>query len=161
MKLLTLALLLFSNLAFAELKIGDPLPLLKGTNQENKTVELKTFNEKYILVYFYPKADTPGCTKQACSLRDSYVILQKKGVKILGVSTDKPEDQKAFKEKYKLPFDLIADTDQKWAKAFNVSVTMGFASRQAFLFKDGMLVWFDTSAATDKQAEEVLDFLPQ
>lgn len=143
----------------AELKVGDALPTLTGTTQENKIVETKNFNKDYVLVYFYPKADTPGCTKQACSLRDSYAILTKKGVKIFGVSTDEVKTQKAFKEKYKLPFDLIADTDKKWAEAFHVGVTMGFASRQAFLYKDGKLVWFDTSASTAEQAKDVLDFI--
>lgn len=143
----------------AELKVGDALPTLTGTNHENKMVETKNFNKDYVLVYFYPKADTPGCTKQACSLRDSYAILTKKGVKIFGVSTDDVKAQKAFKEKYKLPFDLIADTDKAWANAFHVSVTMGFASRQAFLFKDGKLVWLDTSASTAEQAQDVLAFL--
>lgn len=143
----------------AELKVGDALPDLKGTTQENKNIETKNFSKDYLLVYFYPKADTPGCTKQACSLRDAYAILQKKGVKIFGVSTDDVTAQKAFKEKYKLPFDLIADTDKVWAHAFNVSVTMGFASRQAFLFKNGKLAWLDTSASTAEQAKDVLDFI--
>lgn len=166
LKFLILLFFILTNSAFAELKIGDALPQIKGTTQENVEIETKSFLDKkdkdyqeYILVYFYPKADTPGCTKQACSLRDAYAVLQKKGVKIFGVSTDKVADQKAFKEKFKLPFDLIADTEKVWTKAFDVGVTFGFASRQAFLFKAGKLVWLDTSASTAEQAKDVLDFI--
>lgn len=159
LKMAILLSFLFSSLSFAELKVGDALPDLKGTNQENKIIETNKFTKNYLLIYFYPKADTPGCTKQACSLRDSYTILQKKGVQIFGVSTDDVAAQKAFKEKYKIPFDLIADTEKVWTKAFDVSVTFGFASRQAFLFKDGKLVWLDLSASTAEQAKDILDFI--
>ena len=80
-------------------------------------------------------------------------------MKIFGVSADKVPAQKAFKDKYKLPFDLLADSDAKIIDAFGVPKTLGFAKRQAFLFKDGKLVWSDTTASTDKQAEDVLKFL--
>lgn len=140
-------------------KIGDSLPLLTGLNQDSKSIETKNYQKDFTLIYFYPMADTPGCTKQACSIRDSFDVLSKQGVKVLGVSTDRPEAQKKFQKKYKLPFDLIADTEKKWADAFNVPVRMGFASRQAFLFKDGKLVWFDRSASTDEQAQDVLNFI--
>jgi peroxiredoxin Q/BCP len=110
-------------------------------------------------VYFYPKADTPGCTKQACSLRDSYAALKDRGVKIYGVSMDKVKSQKAFQDKYKLPFDLLADEDGTVVDAFGVPKTMGFSKRQAFLFKDGKLVWSDMSASTEEQAADVLKFL--
>ncbi len=153
----------FATNASAEaLAIGAALPAVEQKNQDNQPVKLAEAGAKgYTLVYFYPKADTPGCTKQACSLRDSYALLTDKGVKIFGVSMDKVPAQKAFKDKYKLPFDLLADTDGKIVDAFGVPKTMGFAKRQAFLFKDGKLVWSDTSAATDKQAEDVLKFLAE
>ncbi len=114
----------------------------------------------YTLVYFYPKADTPGCTKQACSLRDSYAALTEKGVRVFGVSMDPVNAQKAFHEKYKLPFDLLADEDGTVVAAFGVPKTLGFAKRQAFLFKDGKLVWSDFSASTDQQAADVLKAIP-
>lgn len=158
--LITLILFAFTSCAQVQaLQVGDQLPELQGTNQDSKIIETKNFMKNYLLVYFYPKADTPGCTSQACSLRDSYVTLQKKGVAIFGVSTDDVEAQKEFQKKYKLPFDLIADTKKVWAEAFSVSVTMGFASRQAFLFKDGKLVWLDTTASTKEQASDVLEFI--
>lgn len=109
-----------------------------------------------VLVYFYPKADTPGCTAQACSLRDSYQKLSDAGLTVIGVSTDNAAAQQAFQAKYKLPFVLIPDPDQVVLKAFGVSATAGFANREAFLIKDGQLVWHDDSASTDKQADDVL-----
>jgi thioredoxin-dependent peroxiredoxin len=152
---------IFAGNAHAEpLAVGAPLPVVEQKNQDGEAVKLAEAGAKgYTLVYFYPKADTPGCTKQACSLRDSYAALTDKGVKIYGVSTDKVESQKAFKTKYKLPFDLLADSDSKVVNAFGVPKTMGFSKRQAFLFKDGKLVWSDQNASTEQQAQDVLKFL--
>ncbi len=152
---------LFASRALAEpLAVGAPLPAVEPKNQDDQVVKLAEAGAKgYTLVYFYPKADTPGCTKQACSLRDSYAALTDQGVKIYGVSMDKVPAQKAFKDKYKLPFELLADADGKVVDAFGVPKTMGFAKRQAFLFKDAKLVWLDLNAATEKQAEDVLKFL--
>jgi peroxiredoxin Q/BCP len=152
---------IFATSAAAEpIEVGAALPSVEQKNQDNHAVKFTEAGKSgYLLVYFYPKADTPGCTKQACSLRDSYAALTDKGVKILGVSMDKVPAQKAFKDKYKLPFDLIADPDGVVVNAFGVPNAMGFSKRQAFLFKDGKLVWRDLSAATDKQAEDVLKIL--
>lgn len=148
---------LLLSLTFA-LQIGDAIPDVSAQNEANKTVELPlvSVNAPYVLVYFYPKADTPGCTAQACSLRDSYEKLQTAGVTIFGVSTDTVEDQAKFKKKYKLPFALLSDDKQEVARAFGVPVRLGFSSRQAFLFKSGKLVWMDTSASTAEQASDVL-----
>jgi len=144
----------------AELKVGDATPQVKSVDQNKAPVDLGAETQTgYTLVYFYPKADTPGCTAQACSLRDHYDVLTKKGVKVYGVSTDSPEDQLKFKEKHRLPFPLIADEDKTVLKAFGVSSTMGFASRQAFLMKDGKVVWIDRSASTKEQADDVLKVL--
>jgi peroxiredoxin Q/BCP len=151
-----------SNASAEALAIGAALPAVEQKNQNDESVKLAEAGAKgHLLVYFYPKADTPGCTKQACSLRDAYAALTDKGVKIFGVSTDKVAAQKSFKEKYKLPFDLLADSDGKVVDAFGVPKTIGFAKRQAFLFKDGKLIWSDTSASTDKQAEDVLKVLAE
>jgi peroxiredoxin Q/BCP len=109
-----------------------------------------------VLVYFYPKAGTPGCTAQACSLRDAYEQLVDKGVTVVGVSLDNAADQKRFKKENNLPFILIPDVDRKMVDAFGVSHTAGFASREAFLIEDGQIRWHDDSASTAKQAEDVL-----
>lgn len=136
---------------------GAALPEITATNQDGKEVKLAEEGASgWTLVYFYPKADTPGCTKQACSLRDSYTALTDKKVKVFGVSLDDVAAQKAFQEKYSLPFALLADKEGKVADAFGVPRTMGFAKRQAFLFKDGKLVWRHLEASTDEQAADVL-----
>ncbi len=151
-----------SSAAVAEpLAVGAALPAVAQQNQDGKVVELARAGASgYLLVYFYPKADTPGCTKQACSLRDAYATLaEKKAVKIFGVSVDSVKAQKAFKDKYQLPFELLADADASVVSGFGVPKTLGFAKRQAFLFKDGKLIWRDLSAATDQQAADVLKAL--
>jgi peroxiredoxin Q/BCP len=152
---------IFTASAHAEpLAEAAALPDVTQQNQDGQLVKLAEAGAKgYLLVYFYPKADTPGCTKQACSLRDAYAKLTEKGVAIYGVSKDSAKSQKAFQQKYQLPFDLLADEDGAVVKAFGVPATMGFAKRQAFLFKDGKLVWRDLEASTEQQAADVLGFL--
>jgi peroxiredoxin Q/BCP len=141
-----------------KLKIGDGIPPVIATDQDGKSVDLQAAAKSgYTLVYFFPKAFTPGCTAQACSLRDAYGDLQKKGIKIFGVSLDTVEKQKEFQEKDHLPFELLSDRDKQLTSAFGVPLIVGsFAARQAYLFKDGKLVWLDTKASTDKQAQDVL-----
>jgi len=142
------------------LEVGEPIPDLTATNQEEKPVALKEMAASgYTLVYFYPKADTSGCTAQACSLRDAYEELQQRGVRIYGVSTDTVGSQLKFQEKYHLPFELLADPEGKVVDAFGVPRLKGFAARQAYLFKEGKLVWRDLKASTAKQAEDVLKVL--
>jgi peroxiredoxin Q/BCP len=143
------------------LKLGDPIPPVASTDQNGKSVNLaEAAKTGYALVYFYPKAMSPGCTAQACSLRDSYTELQKKGVKVFGVSLDSVEAQKEFEQKDHLPFELLSDADRQVTSAFGVPLMKNaFATRQAYLFKDGKLVWLDTKASTDKQAQDVLAVL--
>ena len=106
------------------------------------------------------KAMTPGCTAQACSLRDAYQTLQEKGVKVFGVSLDAVDQQKQFQSQEHLPFELLSDGEHKVTAAFGVPlIKESFATRQAYLFKDGRLVWLDTKASTDKQAADVLAVL--
>lgn len=141
----------------AELAEGAKLPAVTVNDQDGHAVDLAAeAGQGWTLVYFYPIADTPGCTKQACSIRDSYAALTGKGIRVYGVSTDDEKAQKAFHDKYKLPFTLLADRDKKVVAAFGVPAKMGFAKRQAYLFKDGVLVWRDLEAATSEQAAEVL-----
>jgi len=146
-----------------KLKIGDPVPQVSAEDQDGKLVNLAEIaGDRYFLVYFYPKSFTPGCTAQACSLRDAYDELQSKGVKIVGVSLDTVETQKKFQDAENLPFELLSDRDKKVTSAFGVPIRVNsFAARQAYLFKDGKLVWMDTKASTDKQAQDVLAVLTQ
>lgn len=142
------------------LELGTKIPSVIGIDEAGKALPLaEAAKQGYTLVYFYPKADTPGCTAQACSLRDAYATLQEKGVQVFGVSVDNPESQAKFKEKYHLPFTLLADAQGKVIEAFGVPRTLGFASRQAFLFKDGVLVWRDLKASTKEQAADLLKVL--
>ena len=139
-------------------------PVVKSVDQEGKPVDFAEAYKKGItLVYFYPKADTPGCTKQGCSLRDAYGDLTAKGVQVFGVSVDQPEANKKFKEKFHLPFTLVSDPEGKVLEAFKVSKipVIGLATRQAFLIIDGKVVWHDAKASTDKQAADILAVLAE
>jgi peroxiredoxin Q/BCP len=137
-----------------------PAPKLEATDQDGRPVQLaEVYSKGITLVYFYPKAGTPGCTKQACSLRDAYEELTKRGVHVIGVSTDKVASQKKFQEKQRLPFTLLADPDGALLKAFDVGTFLGMASRQAFLIKDGKVIWHDKKASTSEQAADVIKVL--
>ena len=148
---------LFGFLAKAEpIAVGSPAPGLSALDQDGSPVSFAAVYARGItLVYFYPKADTPGCTAQACSLRDSFADLRADGLQILGVSHDTPASQKKFQEKYTLPFTLISDNDGKVAAAFGVPSLLGFTSRQSFLIKDGKVAWNSLKAKTSDHAAEV------
>ena len=120
----------------------------------------KLYAQGPVLVYFYPKADTPGCTAQACSLRDAYTELSDNGIVVIGVSTDSAEAQKAFKLKHDLPFVLIPDVEKRVLDAFGVETLAGLSTRQAFLIMEGKIVWHDASASTTEQAKDVLAQFP-
>ena len=102
----------------AKLNSGDQAPTFKLADQNEKEVNLEDYKGKKVLVYFYPKADTPGCTKQACNVRDARAELADHGVDVIGISPDAPGKQKKFDEKYGLDFTLLADQDNKVAKAY-------------------------------------------
>ncbi len=97
----------------AALNVGDKAPDFKATDQDGNPVSLGDFRGSKLVLYFYPKDDTPGCTAEACNLRDNYELLMKKGFKILGVSADDEKSHKKFIEKYLLPFPLIPDKEKK------------------------------------------------
>ena len=103
-----------------KLKIGDTAPGFELLEQNSKMVKLSDFAGKKVLVYFYPKAETPGCTAQACSVRDSAEPLKKAGIVALGISPDKPDIQKKFDEHHNLGFRLLSDPDHKTAEAYGV-----------------------------------------
>lgn len=102
----------------AKLNIGDKAPAFSLSSQNGKTVSLSDFRGKRLLLYFYPKADTPGCTKQACSIRDGSKELKKLSVSAVGISPDEPSKQKKFDDKHKLGFPLLSDPDNKIARAY-------------------------------------------
>jgi peroxiredoxin Q/BCP len=157
---MSLSLFPFLSNAAEKLAVGAKVPAVTCNDQDGKPVELaKAGAQGYLLVYFYPKASTPGCTKQGCSLRDAWSQLQKQGVKVYGVSTDNESSQKQFKDEQSFPFALLADKDKAVTEAFGVKNLIGMASRSAFLFKDGVCVWVDPKGSTSDQAEQVLAFI--
>ena len=101
-----------------KLNIGDKAPAFSLNDQEGKKVSLSDYKGRTILLYFYPKADTPGCTKQACSIRDASKDLEKLGAAAIGISPDEPSMQKKFDGKYDLGFTLLSDPDNKVAKLY-------------------------------------------
>ena len=142
------------------LAVGAPAPQISAIDQQGKTIQFADIYAKGItLVYFYPKAGTPGCTAEACSLRDSYTSLHGKGLEIIGVSRDTAGAQKNVQDQYQLPFTLVADTDGKVAEAFGVPMMMKgiipLASRQSFIVKDGKIAWTALKAQTKGSASEV------
>jgi len=141
------------------LKVGDPAPVVSAVTDSGTTLNLGDVykDNEYTVVFFYPKALTGGCTKQGCSLRDVNAELAKKGVAIIGVSTDTVEKQKEFKDTNNFPFPLLADTDKKVVKAFGQPGVM-MASRECYVIKDGKIVYKDTGV-TEKQGENVLAFI--
>jgi len=102
------------------LKEGTTAPAFKTTDQNGESVSLKELRGRKVVLYFYPKDDTPGCTKEACSFRDAYSKFKKKDITVLGVSPDKEAAHKKFVTKYQLPFTLLADTDHSIAEAYGV-----------------------------------------
>jgi peroxiredoxin Q/BCP len=102
------------------LEIGDKIPELLGSDQDGKEVKASEYTGKKLVLYFYPKDNTPGCTAQACSLKDSNAELLKAGYQILGVSVDSEASHQKFIKKFSLPFRLIADTDKKLVEEFGV-----------------------------------------
>ncbi len=103
-----------------ELKEGDQAPEFKGIDQDGNPISLNDFKGHKLVLYFYPKDSTPGCTSQACNLRDNYDYLLKNGYKVVGVSADSEKSHKKFIEKHELPFPLIADTEKEIIKAYGV-----------------------------------------
>ncbi|MEM0896106.1 MAG: peroxiredoxin [Verrucomicrobiota bacterium] len=141
------------------LEVGDDAPKVKSEDQNGDKVDLgKKFEEGTYLVYFYPKADTPGCTKQACNLRDEFEAVKKAGIEVYGVSADTVDDQKAFADKYRLPFTLLADKKGDVIKAFGVNTNpRGMSARQSFLIRDGKVIWRDLKAAPASQAQDAIE----
>jgi len=102
------------------LQAGETAPEFSGVDQNGNTISLSQFKGEKVILYFYPKDDTPGCTKEACNLRDNYELLLKQGFVVLGVSADTKKAHQKFINKYELPFPLIADTDKSIIEAYGV-----------------------------------------
>jgi peroxiredoxin Q/BCP len=101
-----------------QLKEGDKAPAFEGKNQDGKTIRLNDFKGKKVVLYFYPKDNTPGCTEEACNLRDNYAELSEKGFEVIGISPDSEKSHIKFRGKYKLPYNLISDSEKKILKDY-------------------------------------------
>ncbi|MFN3917671.1 MAG: thioredoxin-dependent thiol peroxidase [Flavobacteriales bacterium] len=146
---------------------GMTAPNFKGTNEKGENISLSTYKGKKLVLYFYPKDDTPGCTKEACSLRDGYGELKKRGVEILGVSADNEKKHGKFIEKYSLPFSLLADTALETIKAYGVWGPKKFMGREydgihrtTFIIDEsGIVLKRIDKVDTNNHAKQILDLL--
>ncbi len=139
---------------------GDPAPLVQGKDQDGKEWKLAdVVGKKVVLLYFYPKDDTPGCTKEACGFRDRISELKKDNVEVVGVSFDSPESHQKFISKYNLNFPLLADTDGAIADAYGVRMTgKEMAKRTSFLIGlDGKIVHVTDTMNADTHLNEMKD----
>ncbi len=138
------------------LSVGTPAPGFTAKDSEGNPVALSDFAGKTVVLYFYPKDDTPGCTKEAQSFRDSYTEYQDKDIVVLGVSTDDSASHKLFKEKYGLPFTLVADPDKTITQAYDVDGG-GYAKRVTYIINAaGVIDRVITSVKTDTHAQDIL-----
>src|SRR5258708_28227312 len=146
------------------MQVGDTIEDFTLQNENDETVHLSDYSGKPVVLFFYPRADTPGCTIEACGFRDTFKKLQKAGVVVLGISRDTPKAQKKFKEKYNLPYTLLADGDETVCKQFDVLKQKNMygkkvigIERTTFLIRpDQKLLKIFPKGKPDGHAEEVL-----
>lgn len=146
------------------LKVGDNAPDINSIDQDGNVVKLADYRGSKLILFFYPRANTPGCTAEACNLRDHYAELMEKGFKILGVSADNEKKQKSFINKQKLPFPLIPDTDKKVIMDYGVWGPKKFLGkayegiiRTTFVISDkGKIEKIFTKVNTGEHAEQIL-----
>jgi peroxiredoxin Q/BCP len=149
----------------AELKEGSKAPAFTGFDQNGNKVSLKDFLGKRVVLYFYPHDNTPGCTNQACNLRDNYTQLLNEGFEVIGISTDNIKSHKKFEQKFELPFTLIADEDQKIVAKYGVWGEKKFMGRSfigtyrtTFLIDEkGKIKRIIKKPDTKDQAQQALD----
>jgi peroxiredoxin Q/BCP len=151
----------------ATLKEGDKAPDLNAKDQNGKTISIADLKGKTIILYFYPKDDTPGCTAEACDFRDNYQSLLSKGFEVIGVSTDDEKSHKKFETKYSLPFPLIADEDKKIVEAYGVwgeksmygKTYMGTTRKTFIVDANGVIKKIIDKVDTKAASQQVLDLL--
>src|SRR5262245_22113675 len=150
-----------------QMKVGQKAPDFNVKDDAGKTVKLSDFKGKKIVLYFYPKDDTPGCTTEACNFRDGLAEIRKKGAVVLGVSADSTESHKKFKDKFDLNFPLLADTDRKLIEDYGVwkeksmygRKYMGVERTTYIIGKDGKVTHIFPKVKVSEHADEVLEAL--
>ena len=148
-----------------ELKIRSKAPLFTGIDQDGNTVSLASFKGKKVVLYFYPKDNTPGCTAQACNLRDHYSELIEQGFQVIGISTDSVKSHKKFEQKFDLPFPLIADEDKSivemygvWGEKKFMGRTFDGIHRTTFLIDEkGLIKNILLKPDTKNQTQQIFD----
>ena len=151
------------------ISVGDKAPQINLKDADGRTVKLSDFKGKKVVLYFYPRADTPGCTIEACSFRDSFKRVEAIGAVVLGVSPDTAKDQKKFVDKFDLPFTLVADADKKICNAYGViqeknmygKKVMGVARTTFIIGPDGKIKHIFEKVKPEGHAEEVLEYLKE
>ena len=149
------------------LKVGDKAPDFNVSADAGQKVKLSDFKGKKIVLYFYPKDDTPGCTKEACAFRDGISEIKDRGAVVLGVSTDSVDSHKKFKSKFELNFPLLADTDKKIVEAYGVwkekinygKKYMGIERTTFIINKEGKISHIFPKVKVDEHYDEVIDAL--
>jgi peroxiredoxin Q/BCP len=149
------------------LKEGDKAPDFTAKDQNGKVVSLSDFKGKNVILYFYPKDDTPGCTAEACSFRDNYQSMLSKGFQVIGVSTDDEKSHKKFETKYNLPFPLIADRDKSIVEAYGVwgeknmfgRKYMGTIRKTFLINAAGIIDEIIDKVDTQNSSQQVIDLL--
>ena len=147
------------------LKEGDKAPDFTTKDQNGNAVKLSDFKGKRVVLYFYPKDDTPGCTKEACSFRDADSVYNKKDIKVFGVSTDSEKSHQKFISKYQLPFDLLADTEKEIVEKYGVwgeksmygKKYMGTFRKTFLVDEDGKIAKIFDKVNVSEHADEVLE----
>jgi peroxiredoxin Q/BCP len=143
-------------------KEGDNFPDFKLKSDGGVEVSLSDLKGKTSVIYFYPKDDTPGCTKEACGFRDNMGSFSSLGIPVFGVSVDNIESHKKFKQKYSIPFTLLSDSDKTLVSELGIKSLLGTASRVTFILnKDGKILKIYPKVSPDKHAEDILGFLRQ
>ena len=153
----------------ALMNIDDKAPEFTLQDENGKEISLKGLRGKVVVLYFYPRADTPGCTVEACEFRDTYKQMQKTGAVLLGISPDTPKAQKKFQDKFKLPFTLLADADKKAANAFGVmqeknmygKKVMGVVRTTFIISPEGKIQHIFPKVKPEGHAVEVLAYLKE
>lgn len=145
------------------LKEGDKAPFFKGINQDGKEISLDDFKNKKLILYFYPKDNTSGCTAEACNLNDNYSALTEQGYEVVGISPDSPSSHQKFIAKYNLAFNLIADTDKiilqdygVWAEKSMYGRKYMGVLRTTFIIENGIITKVITKVATKNPTAQIL-----